>query len=104
MKKIGLLTDIHFETSESSAVVYLQKIAYKHYGFANGVTNKDLDLVKNEFNALGPLSSIVRFTEKLKSDYLYLKQLMSPCVTYRQCSENFCFSFCQIIIIALLIY
>ena len=95
-EKFGMLTDIHFDISESSAVVSLQEFAYEHCDFANGVTNEDLRLAINKFNELGPLSYIVRLTEKLNCDYLYLKQLLSPCVTYRQCSETFCFSLCQI--------
>ena len=78
-----MLTDI-LETSESSAVVSLQEFAYKHFDFANRVTNEDLRLEINKFNKLGPelysaikqkISIVIICTSKTAESLCYLQTM-----------------------------
>ena len=95
--KFGLLTSMHFDLSETKAVLSVLEFSFKPLDFTLQVTNDDVRKVLNSLKEVCPLGYLVHLTGELDHNYVKLSQLLNPCVVYKQNNDVYCFNICQVI-------
>ena len=88
---------MHFDLSETNAVLSVLEFSFKPLDFTLQVTNDDVRKVLSSLKEVCPLGYIVHLTGELDHNYVKLSQLLNPCVVYKQNNDVYFFNICQVI-------